>query len=237
MQRGVFVAGDTGAIKFDGIKEAIEAHYEVLCESDLQTDVWMVDEASGIVWAKWLIRSYPNYAYFAAGLGGYDGQDWVEYEGELPGGAHFIEFCRGGHGDEQEVLDIPIDMGIDGNIWALTDKGLCRINQDGVWYEPSGRDDDLMPPILADDVGFVWVAKCPVGERSQWGHITQHEGLARYCTWPQYMTGEGYWEDLDETQVPISNWIYRIESAPNGDIWFLTRDGTSVYTPWPLDWN
>ncbi len=237
----VFVGGASSVTKFDGIKEAVEAHYEVLCESEPQTDVWMVDEASGTVWVKWLIetaRSDPiyDYYYFVAGLGGYDGENWIEYEGELPGGGHFIEFCRGFYGDEQEVLDIPIDMGIDGNIWALTDKGLCRINEDGVWYEPSGRDDDLMPPILADDSGFVWVAKCPIKRYGEFGDLLLHQGIARYCTWPLYGYGEGYWEDLDETQIPISNWIYRLKSAPNGDIWILHRDGASVYTPWPLDW-
>lgn len=228
----VVVGGPSGLTRYPDILEAVETNFDVLLESKAKTDIWMVDKQRGIVWVKWVVgRMVPGIEQwcFSPGVGSFDGSEWIIYEGEIPGGASLIRFDFQtddlGYGDISfYTYDIPVDMGPDGSVWTLSDRGLCRISRDAVWYEPSGRKDDLGPPILADDYGNVWVSRCRMRD-SQIDWYNYYAGLARF---------DGTeWKDLTEHDVPVCDWIVRMKSAPNGDLWFLTKDGATRYSQGP----
>lgn len=203
-----------GLTRFDNIMAAVEKRYDILCVSEPKTDVWLLDVQREIVWVT-LVQPEAFYD-FRVVPASYDGQTWVIYEGPLPGGGLIRAFRD--HDNRS-----PLDMDDEGNIWTLTDLGLCRLNRSEVWYESSGRIDDLAPPLHVDDHGNVWIAAeiHPV-----FGHL-KHQGLARYNI------ADGTWQDYTEREVPICDWIHNIRSAPNGDVWFCTWDGVTRYSQGP----
>jgi len=230
----VLIGRESGIQQYSDILPAIEANYHVLLESEAETGIWMVDKARGIVWVKWVVGSDSSIHkdLFHLGIGAFDGSEWTIYERSLPDGAEFIRFENDADNLDPsnpegnrlfDTLDIPADMDPDGNIWTLTNRGLCRINLDGIWHDPSGRIDDFGPILLADDYGSVWVARTrEPGTYSEWSCF---QGLAKF--------DGNDWTNYTEHDVPICDWLLRMKSAPNGDVWFLTKDGATRYSQGP----
>lgn len=208
------VDGST-VVQYEDIQKAVEANYDIITQSTPKTDIWLLDSTNGIVWIRRACKIGP--VEDGIELCCFDGEVWVEYGETLPGGGA-IQY---GVWETQP----PVDIDAQGNVWALTDMGLCRLNTSGVWHEPSGRIDDLGLPLLADDYGHVWVARSRDNSLGYWR--SRYRGVARFDIATEQ------WQAFTEQDVPICDWIWRMRSAPNGDVWFCTWEGATRYSQGP----